>query len=458
MSIASPSKTLLGSASTGSDMISRPPPPHTLTQAQLNEQEMVTSLGQVFSRYDSRNDGTVDLGDIPNLLVDLGRDVSRAAEVVKYLRELGGTRAGTRGLPPVSARGPGPSSSASSKQAPMSARGPNITRMANRSGIDEVVAALRHVEMSGGSSSSSSGGHFQNSYNDYKNTTSTNAIEKMTTPLALMRRLEQYRKQCETKGDYGEAKKSRAKYEELRSKEVIRQRRLIEQAQVHEISEVESAQKQQCLEFSAAWDRYMADYESTAYMSLEKLKEQHALQFQELNDQLERQPRVCKFSPDLLELRRKQKVLGKQGLYEEASKVKEQADRMEKWEIAKFASTSVDQVQKLEQRLRAQQNKALNALLKRIQRDRGEQIRQRSVDSRRLCQRNKNLRSDLEKRQHFEYIRADAAIKAILANAEHAEKLTANVEDAGFLEKLGVQVDGTGAIEGSKGASKSTLR
>ena len=30
------------------------------------------------------------------------------------------------------------------------------------------------------------------------------------------------------------------------------------------------------MSFSAAWDKYMADYESAAYMSLERLKEQHA--------------------------------------------------------------------------------------------------------------------------------------------------------------------------------------
>ena len=103
----------------------------------------------------------------------------------------------------------------------------------------------------------------------------------------------------------------------------------------------------------------------------------------------------------------------------------------------RYASQSVDQVQRQEQRLRAQQNKALNALLKRIQRDRSEQLRQRGVDSRRLCQRNKNLRMDLEKKQHFEFLRAEAAIKAILGNAEQAEKLL-EAQDSSFLEKLGI--------------------
>eukprot|EP00391_Amoebophrya_sp_Ameob2_P008747 CAMPEP_0178992764 /NCGR_PEP_ID=MMETSP0795-20121207/6301_1 /TAXON_ID=88552 /ORGANISM="Amoebophrya sp., Strain Ameob2" /LENGTH=406 /DNA_ID=CAMNT_0020684693 /DNA_START=45 /DNA_END=1266 /DNA_ORIENTATION=- len=392
-------------------------------------------LAGVFEKYDDRRDGTVRLEQLPNLLVDLGRDMAKAS-VLAYLKDVGGgggagaaaTGTSTYHSQPQATgssscsstsklfAGSSPSASSSSPP-PLSARSrPTASGIAdNRAGFEDVIAALKHVEEKTGGP----------------------AAEKITTPLALMRRLEQYRKQCEIKGDYSEARKARTKYDELRFKESVRQRRLIEQAQVHEMSEVEAAQKQQLMEFSAAWDRYMADYESTAYMSLEKLKEQHAQQFSDLTDNVERQPRVCKFSPDLLELRRRQKALGKQGQYEEAAKVKEQADRLEKYEIAKYASQSVDQVQRQEQRLRAQQNKALNALLKRIQRDRSEQLRQRGVDSRRLCQRNKNLRMDLEKKQHFEFLRAEAAIKAILGNAEQAEKLL-EAQDSSFLEKLGI--------------------
>merc|ERR1711920_541087 len=76
-----------------------------------------------------------------------------------------------------------------------------------------------------------------------------------------------------------------------------------------------------------------------------------------------------------------------------------------------------------EQRLRQQQSKALAALLKRIQRDRGEQIRHRQTDSQRLIQRNKNLKVDLSKKQHLEFQRAEAAIKSIMSQPDHAQKL-----------------------------------
>merc|ERR1712190_602788 len=123
-----------------------------------------------------------------------------------------------------------------------------------------------------------------------------------------------------------------------------RQRRLVDQAQQHEMNEVEQAQKQQFLGFSAAWDKYMADYGSTAYMSLERLKEQHSSEFSGFQERLRNQPNRCKCSRELLELRRKQEALAKLGKYEEAYKVKEAGDHLEEWEMARSASMVSDRL------------------------------------------------------------------------------------------------------------------
>merc|ERR1719310_1861493 len=158
-------------------------------------------------------------------------------------------------------------------------------------------------------------------------------------------------------------------------------------------------------------------------MSLEGLKEQHAGEFGRFQDKLRNQPKPCKHSRELLELRRKQEALAKLGQYEEAYKVKDSADHLEEWEMARSASLVGDSARRQEMRMRLQQQKALQALLKRIQRDRGEQIRHRQTDSQRLIQRNKNLKADLAKKQHLEFSRADAAIRSIMSQPEHAQKL-----------------------------------
>jgi hypothetical protein len=61
-----------------------------------------------------------------------------------------------------------------------------------------------------------------------------------------------------------------------------------------------------------------------------------------------------------------------------------------------------DIILKQEEKLRRKQQLALSALLKRIQRDRNEQLKHRQMDSQRLIQRNKNLLLDLLKKQNME--------------------------------------------------------
>ena len=98
-----------------------------------------------------------------------------------------------------------------------------------------------------------------------------------------------------------------------------------------------------------------------------------------------------KFSRDLIELRDKEQKLVKMKRYEEAEKIKMKADLLEEFERNKLGSEVSNQptthhnfalqmntvVQKKEAKLRHQQQLALAALLKRIQRDRNEQLKHR---------------------------------------------------------------------------------
>lgn len=93
-----------------------------------------------------------------------------------------------------------------------------------------------------------------------------------------------------------------------------------------------------------------------------------------------------KFSRDLIELRDKEQKLVKMKRYEEAEKIKMKADLLEEFErnklgseVSKYSISNFNfvfqmntVVQKKEAKLRHQQQLALAALLKRIQRDRNE--------------------------------------------------------------------------------------
>jgi len=227
-----------------------------------------------------------------------------------------------------------------------------------------------------------------------------NAVEPDNKVIDFLKLLEEYRKKCESEGDYAEAKKARAKFDELKKKESIRQQNNIRSMQDQELHSIESAQKTQITQFNKAWDTYMADYEATAYLSLEKLREKHMFEFQQYQDKIRKEERAkLKFSKNLLELRQKEQLLVKMKQYEEAEKVKSKADTIEGYEKEAHEEKFTDIIEKKEEQLRKQQQLSLSALLKRIQRDRSEQLQHRKLDSTRLAQRNKNILNDLLNKQ-----------------------------------------------------------
>lgn len=116
-----------------------------------------------------------------------------------------------------------------------------------------------------------------------------------------------------------EARRAQLKFDDLKNKEMLRLLQNMRQAQEQELITVEAAQRQQFLEFSGAWDNYMSDYEATAYLSLEKLKEKHSLEIQQLHEKIKSENSAkMQLSRSLMELKDKVKKLTFQKRYEEA--------------------------------------------------------------------------------------------------------------------------------------------
>lgn len=188
---------------------------------------------------------------------------------------------------------------------------------------------------------------------------------------------------------------------------------------------VEEAQKAQFIEFSEAWDNYMAQYEETAFKSLERLKEKQILELQEFQAKALKEAKLkVKNSRELLELRKKQQVLAKQKLYDDAEIIKRKADKLEEWENAQNEAKIREIVEKKEAKFRQQQQLAVAAMLKRIQRDRSEQLKHREQDSERLIQRNKNVRNDLLARQSAEIKKTKDSIRRNFENSILEVRLT----------------------------------
>ncbi|CAI2373520.1 unnamed protein product [Moneuplotes crassus] len=222
--------------------------------------------------------------------------------------------------------------------------------------------------------------------------------------LDMLRLLEEYRKKCiHVDDDYVEAQRAEEKFKKTLNKATKKQRAQIQSFQEKELKSIEATQRQQFEEFSKAWDEYMADYEATAFLSLEKLKERQMKEYEEFKAKHDKEvKKKMKFSKDILDLRHKQEKLIKLQQYEKAEDLGEKADRLEKKERQKIEKQLKKQWVNSKNKLKASQEKALTALLKRIQRDKNEQLRQRHEDSQKLIKRNRNLVTNLLYKQNIE--------------------------------------------------------
>jgi hypothetical protein len=90
-----------------------------------------------------------------------------------------------------------------------------------------------------------------------------------------------------------------------------------------------------------------------------------------------------KYSKALLEARKKEQTLVRLKKYDEAELAKAKADKLEMGEKQKIDQQIEEQIAKKEAKILNQQQLAISVLLKRIQRDRNEQLKQRQLDSQR---------------------------------------------------------------------------
>lgn len=334
--------------------------------------EEIDNFKSLFDIFDKDKSGAIDISDMEQVMEQLGKDPTRAKSLLDEID-------------------------------------PNHD---GKIGFDEFLKMLSDLEKE-----LESGAEGQ----------SSDTVQAENKVLDFLQLLEEYRLKCESEGNYPEAKKAQMKFEELKKKETERQLHQTRETQEKELQNLEEAQNNQLEDFNKAWDSYMAEYEATAYKSLEKLKEKHIAEYQEMMEKVtsDAQKKV-KHSKELLALRQKQQTLAKQKAYEEAEKVKAKADDLERIEDEKNEAIIKKIIEAKEKQLRQQQQMALAALLKRIQRDRNEQIKHREMDSSRLIMRNRNIVNGLIIKQNNEAKKTLKMVKETLGDVKKSVRSVSN--------------------------------
>jgi len=136
---------------------------------------------------------------------------------------------------------------------------------------------------------------------------------------------------------------------------------------------------------------------------LETLKARHKKEYEEQSADVREQTRKkLKFSKEVIDLRHKLEQLAKQKRYDECDKIKNNLEKMEESDRKKLQKDFEDCVERKEAQIKQKQQLELQAMLKRIQRDRNEQIKHRQSESHKLLKRNNNIKNDLLQRQRLE--------------------------------------------------------
>jgi hypothetical protein len=81
---------------------------------------------------------------------------------------------------------------------------------------------------------------------------------------------------------YAEASRAKVHIKSLGVKELRRQEENMQRAQWQEMEQIQGQQQRQFVEFSRAWDDYMGNYEVAAGQSVQRLKEKHVKELEEM--------------------------------------------------------------------------------------------------------------------------------------------------------------------------------
>ena len=148
--------------------------------------------------------------------------------------------------------------------------------------------------------------------------------------LEFLRILDEYRKKCESEGNYKEAERAHKQLTVLRKQEERRQQRVVISQQEAEKLDIQKSHNIQIEEFNIAWDKYLDDYDSMAQQYILQMTERHAKALVEIQGKLREEivSKPPKWSKELIEQRRKQFISARNRNYREAEELKKICDGM----------------------------------------------------------------------------------------------------------------------------------
>lgn len=214
--------------------------------------------------------------------------------------------------------------------------------------------------------------------------------------------LEKHCSSCQKEGKYAEAALAKSQRQILCEQEAQRQQDRLSAEQQSERQTLEEAHMEELQRTSDFADEKLVEFERQAAVLQEELVEKHHQELKAYMAKLEgAEPRMPRWSKELLRERKVQETLGKLGRYSEAAQVKVQADELEAKEHKEWGAKRQARSAALETQFRQKQQLEMSGLQQRIESGRKEQVAAKKKEMDRLLQRHMNMVMQLETQQRI---------------------------------------------------------
>lgn len=214
--------------------------------------------------------------------------------------------------------------------------------------------------------------------------------------------LEKHCLSCQKEGKYTEAALAKSQRQILCDQEALRAHEKIGAERLAERAAIEEAHMNELRQANEFCDQKLAEFEKQATLLQSELLAKHQEERKAYLLKLQMaEPRMPRWSKELLRQRAVQESLGKLGRYSEAGRVKAQADELETKEYEEWGAKRQARMANLDAQYQQKQKLEMCGLQHRIQSGRNEQKKAKHNELDRLVQRHLNVMMQLDSQQRM---------------------------------------------------------
>ncbi|CAD8143564.1 unnamed protein product [Paramecium pentaurelia] len=216
----------------------------------------------------------------------------------------------------------------------------------------------------------------------------------------LITMLKDYYKVCCKNGDVKEMHRIENRIQEIKIKQQRRWKNYIKQLQKYQENLIQKSAFEHQYNQQKKWNEFVIDFQNSRFYKFNMMIEQQKKTIQEMSKQFqeELQPKVCKVSKKVLDMRMKQKQLLKLKEFQQAEKVKEETDLIEYLEKKQQEMILKSKVKNKLKVLKKRQSCQISAFMQKVASQQTTHLLQKQANENRWVNINRHCVQDINER------------------------------------------------------------